>query len=80
MDAFDSPLCATCKQLTSRPRLRCWRCRLDPGYASRWHHAGEPRNRYGHRAVLRQNIEALLSFWNDLVDWFLDVPDRRWKR
>ena len=80
MDDFGEPRCGTCKQLTLKPRERCWRCRVDPGYWRRSHYAGEAKNRYGRRAVLRQNIEALLSFWNDLVDWFLDVPDRRWKR
>ena len=80
MDAFDEPRCETCQQLTLKPRERCWRCRIDPGYAWRWHYAGEPRNRYGRRAVLRWNIEVVLSFWSDLVDWFLADPDRRWKR
>ena len=80
MDVFDEPRCETCQQLTLKPRERCWRCRVDPGYAGRWHYAGEPRNRYGRRSVLRQNIEVVLAAWRDLVEWFIADPDRRWKR
>ena len=80
MDAFDEPRCETCQQLTLKPRERCWRCRVDPGYAWRSHYAGEPRNRYGRRAVIRQNLELVLSLWRDLVEWFIADPDRRWKR
>lgn len=80
MDVFDEPRCETCKQPTSGLGKRCWRCRVDPGYAWRSHFAGEPRNRYGQRSVIRQNLELVLSFWWDLVEWVIADPDRRWKR